>query len=913
MRKSLSYKILAALMAAGSFGLYAATPAAADVQLDVQLKDDQLRANGNAIIINGDKLTSPVMADISDLSSVSEVYGIGSTALSADTDYYTGNADSGNVEINSSTFGRVYGGYTDGSNDNATANNNTVTLNGSNIDYVYGGHSGHRSAYKNTVTITGGNYDAVVGGQSGNNADSNVVSISNAAINRYIIGGEGDTANENIVTITKSTITENSGILGWALTGGVSYAGGAEKNQVIISSSTIIGNVYGAYIYNNNGQLANKNNITVTGNSNIINANLYGYDTNSGATGSGNTLTLNGWSGTVNSLHNFDNIIFENIDLSQKEITLNVTGEISGMDGVTITFGNIKEDSLAAGDYTQGNTATITTIKWDADLGNNVAFGSNFNSSLAQIDTDAYYFAGRENSDGIYVNRFSNFQGTDSNTGDNQAEITATVTKSILTGKFIDESGAVRYNSNQTEDTASLTIGNGFTTNVATVAGIYAVSGQDAGNNGTGLNGVINISGTTDWSGTIYAGYSEGGSVSGNTINVLSATNAQNMTLKGYNSDSNADGNAASNHSGNTLNITGNGSTFESIEDFDNINFKNVKLNGADVLTLNSANLTGTTLNVKSLEGGNNYNAGDTVTLIKSADAITGTSDGINIDNYIVTAGVARDLEISTGLNADGKSIDMYVEDVSMNDQITLVAENRAVAAAFVNQGTDLISDSLDVLSRDSNYGVKTFATVQGNRSKYDVNSDIKINGWSTIVGVGNADKFDNGSEFSWGVFYENGSGNYRTYNEFNNEFFRGDGSLVYNGGGIAARYTNKNGVYTEGSLRAGMLKSDMDNALRDGAGNFYGYESESAYYGAHLVLVKLSALAKAATLMYTASSSTPIPKATALRLQVINLSLTALTATACALAHALPAIRKISSALTMAWLMSTSLTATLI
>ena len=193
MRKSLSYKILAALMAAGSFGLYAATPAAADVQLDVQLKDDQLRANGNAIIINGDKLTSPVMADISDLSSVSEVYGIGSTALSADTDYYTGNADGGNVEINSSTFGWVYGGYTDGNNDNATANNNTVTLNGSingsKIDYVYGGHSGHRSANGNTVTITSGNYDAVVGGQSGNNADSNVVSISNAAINRFIIGG----------------------------------------------------------------------------------------------------------------------------------------------------------------------------------------------------------------------------------------------------------------------------------------------------------------------------------------------------------------------------------------------------------------------------------------------------------------------------------------------------------------------------------------------------------------------------------------------------------------------------------------------------------------------------------------------------------------------------------------------------
>ena len=114
------------------------------------------------------------------------------------------------------------------------------------------------------------------------------------------------------------------------------------------------------------------------------------------------------------------------------------------------------------------------------------------------------------------------------------------------------------------------------------------------------------------------------------------------------------------------------------------------------------------------------------------------------------------------------------------------------------------------------------------------MNSDIKINGWSVIAGVGNADEFADGDKFSWGVFYENGSGNYRTYNEFNNEFFRGDG--------VAARYTNKNGVYTEGSLRAGMLKSDMDNALRDGAGNYYGYESESAYYGAHIGIGKSSA-----------------------------------------------------------------------
>lgn len=176
------------------------------------------------------------------------------------------------------------------------------------------------------------------------------------------------------------------------------------------------------------------------------------------------------------------------------------------------------------------------------------------------------------------------------------------------------------------------------------------------------------------------------------------------------------------------------------------------------------------------------------------------------------------------------------------NSQTHLVAQNHAVAAAFVNQGTDLISDSLDTLSRDHKYGVKTFAAVHGNHSKYDVNSDLKINGWSGIVGVGNEKDIGNG-DFSWGAFFENGSGTYRTYNSFNGDFFRGDGNVVYNGGGLAARFEQDNGVYTEGSLRAGLLKNEMKDALRDGAGNSYGYKSESTYYGAHIGVGKIISL----------------------------------------------------------------------
>ena len=309
-----------------------------------------------------------------------------------------------------------------------------------------------------------------------------------------------------------------------------------------------------------------------------------------------------------------------------------------------------------------------------------------------------------------------------------------------------------------------------------------------------------------------------------------------------------------------TLTLDGWSGSVKGVYKFNNIDFNKINwVSGGTVLNIKEnsekdalAN-TNIKLNKLNFSGGTQLNAGESMTIISNNDSGknlgigTGTGKVDALSNF--TAGVAIEGTGTAEVASDGNSVKYTLTKVKHTDQIDLVAENRAVAAAFVNQGTDLISDSLDTVSRDDNYGVKTFAAVHGNRSKYDVNSDIKINGWSTIVGVGNADKFDNGSEFSWGVFYENGSGNYRTFNEFNNEFFRGDGSLVYNGGGIAARYENKNGVYTEGSLRAGMLKSDMDNALRDGAGNFYGYESESAYYGAHLGVGKIISLSDSSNL----------------------------------------------------------------
>ena len=547
------------------------------------------------------------------------------------------------------------------------------------------------------------------------------------------------------------------------------------------------------------------------------------------------TLTINGGDIDVSYLFGY-RVTYPTNGLNLENVTIE-------NNKLTVTGGNFLKDVTLSG----SNSNTIQGIKL-------------FKSSV--------YIDGLESSNGIYgIFGAEGYNSEENNVTIKSSTITigntfhgisgALATSSIgVTNKnsvnIIDSTlvindadgyitGAYSYGSANSNE---ITITNSTVTAPAIIGGF---AGKDS------INNTVKINGTSKITGKVYAGTSYGGNNQqnhGNKIILQDTADMSQATLLG------------SIYAVNDTNIYDNrliidgwtGKDVQSIHNFSDIDFNNINwVNGSTVLNIKENNevgaLANTEINLNSIAGGSKIAVGDTMTLIESSNNV---DLGINKDNVKVSdsffAGVAAQGTGTATVKDDG-SVEFKVNTFKLNDQIDLVAENRAVAAAFVNQGTDLISDSLDTISRDSNYGVKTFAAVHGNRSKYDVNSDIKINGWSTIVGVGNADKFNNGSEFSWGVFYENGSGNYRTYNEFNNEFFRGDGSLVYNGGGIAARYTNKNGVYTEGSLRAGMLKSDMDNALRDGAGNFYGYESESAYYGAHIGIGKIISLSESSDL----------------------------------------------------------------
>ena len=423
--------------------------------------------------------------------------------------------------------------------------------------------------------------------------------------------------------------------------------------------------------------------------------------------------------------------------------------------------------------------------------------------------------------------------------------------QTVIYGGFTGSSGKNSANGNKIYITES------------EVGAVYA--GMANGEAGNANENIVYLNNSTIQ--TSYIGYAENGTANGNGIVIENGStvdgaiivgvgakevNNNFVTIIGQNDLSKAylygwsgSDDVGKTHSGNTLNIDNFTGNIASISTFDIINFENLDFTKKEILNIKEGinEMQNTQIAISSIAGGKDIKVGDSVNLIKVTGGYGLEDSGFdNLNKQAVTnVGVASVVTSDIAQNKEENTITATIAKIERNKQTNLVAENRAVAAAFVNQGTDLIADSLDTLSRDGKYGVKTFAAVHGNRSKYDVNSDIKINGWSTIVGVG-AENEHNGGDFSWGVFYENGSGNYRTYNDFNNEFFRGDGSLVYNGGGIAARYENSHGVYTEGSLRAGMLKSEMTDALSDG-GNKYGYESETAYYGAHIGVGKIFSL----------------------------------------------------------------------
>ena len=688
---------------------------------------------------------------------------------------------------------------------------NIEAVESSKVDSVYGGYGYNTN--NNAIEISSDSliYRDVAGGAYGESNNYNTLRIEDSKIVMDVFGGGyGSDNNFNKITLINTTANNNGGIVagGYYIhdssVGKITDKVNVIKNEVNVSGGDI-NYLYGGYVSNSNRVITN------------INV-------------EGNNVKIDNLGKSMYDSEELNNIIGGAVDSSTKDMPGEVKWNSSNNN---VEIKNSYIELKASGNNIMGGAVAVDRTQ---------SFNGTITANNNKLDIiNSYVVAGGENQkvNGGYVSeisdKFTGFTSADNNI--------VNIDNSLVAGSVV----AGENVKGQANGNYIIIKNNSYViTPEAEGEGIIGGFGKNASNN------TIELNGTNTVSAHLYGWMDE----SSDTVGI---------------------------HDNNVLKINDFSSSINGVHNFNTILFENVKWNQEPTFntTYNQATDkwgktegTGGVLvtdisNIDNVKLGNisttDLKTGDKAYLIFAFDDdnnkqelkdLADVNSG-NIENY---SGVAKIVNTQllyednvniifknetngqiTSDNMQMPALSAVVTGVERNKQVDLVAENRAVAAAFVNQGTDLIADSLDTLSRDGKYGVKTFAAVHGNRSKYDVNSDIKINGWSTIVGVG-AENEHNGGDFSWGVFYENGSGNYRTYNDFNNEFFRGDGSLVYNGGGIAARYENSHGVYTEGSLRAGMLKSEMTDALSDGE-NKYGYESETAYYGAHIGVGKIFSL----------------------------------------------------------------------
>ena len=242
MRKSLTYKILAAVLALSAVNVFVPhNMLAYDITSDnttisTETINENVYGNGHSFTINGGTING-------------NVYGVGKNG-------YNGDASGGNVTINgnATVTGNVFGGYSDSKID---VTNNYVTINNSTISKnVYGGYSnGHNSDGGNTngnhVIINNSSATDVFGGYSDSdfgssgNADGNYVTINNSTINGQVSGGYSHDANAN-------------------------------GNHVTIINSTITGNIYGGYNGGKYNTEMKGNTVTIKGYSDITDAFIYG-------------------------------------------------------------------------------------------------------------------------------------------------------------------------------------------------------------------------------------------------------------------------------------------------------------------------------------------------------------------------------------------------------------------------------------------------------------------------------------------------------------------------------------------------------------------------------------------------------------------------------------------------------------
>lgn len=695
-----------------------------------------------------------------------------------------------NVLRDSGNYDAVYGGYDDTEVSLPEVFKNNVTITGTAAtNIVCGAYSFYGNVRENTVTISGNTLGNVVCGGGTGAADAiknHVIIEANSVVNANVAGGVAVKGNSegNTVKIIKSSAANVYGGKGDTSSKG---------NSVEISDSTIKNNVYGGYADNDNNSSAEKNNVTISAGSKVSGS-IYG--------------------GYANHNANENKVSFSNV----AEVGESVLGGYS-----------LKADSKNNEVTIEGVGVVKAYVAGGVALAG-ISEGNKVNIAHISVNVNVYGGYGAKDSIGNII--------------------------SITDGSSVNKN----------------------------VYGGYSFKGNSLDNTVTIDNSIVNEN--------VYGGYTESdGAISekiqNNKVIFKNGAKIKGDVYGGYDKLNKA------NITNNTLEVVGKGNEAKSIQNFDKLNFFITK----DLIANDTMlKVTGTALinnaEIKAgVELGTKLKKNDTINLIdagalKAENITTGTlTDGlINIDKGIKVAigpdgnklvGVINGTTPPGGGGTTppggggttppggggttppggggttppgGGGTTPGAGSLYADADAKSPVETQSAALTMLNLGHDLLTtagyeNAALAVDGEEEGSVNPFITMSANNQKLDIGSHVDLKAWNMNLGF--AKKINNNSgKLLIAPVIEYGRGSYDSYLDNGTH---GDGDAHFWGAGLMAKQLNDDGLYYEGSLRAGRMSTDYQSAVAGGI----KYDSDATYYAAHLGMGKVVQLNDKDTLDY--------------------------------------------------------------
>ena len=702
-----------------------------------------------------------------------------------------GNSEGNTVRIIKSSAANVFGGK----GDTSSKGNSVEISEGTISNSVYGGYAdndNNGSAEKNKVTIGAGSKvsGSIYGGYANHNANENKVSFSNVAeIDENVFGGyslKADSKNNEVTINGGSVVTAN-------VAGGVTVKGSSEGNTVRIIKSSA------ANVYGGKGDTSSKGNSVEISEGTISNSVYGGYaDNDNNSSAEKNNVTISAGSKVSGSIYGG----YANHNANENKVSFSNVAEV----GESVFGGySLKADSKNNEVTIEGVGVVKAYVAGGVALAG-ISEGNKVNIAHSSVNVNVYGGYGAKDSIGNII--------------------------SITDGSSVNKN----------------------------VYGGYSFKGNSMDNTVTIDNSTVNKN--------VYGGYTESdGAISekiqNNKVIFKNAAKIKGDVYGGYDKLNKA------NITNNTLEVVGKGNEAKSIQNFDKLNFFITK----DLIANDTMlKVTGTALinnaEIKAgVELGTKLNENDKINLItagalKAENITTGTlTDGlINIDKGIKVAigpdgnklvGVINGTTPPGGGGTTppgGGGTTPGAGSLYADADAKSPVETQSAALTMLNLGHDLLTtagyeNAALAVDGEEEGSVNPFITMSANNQKLDTGSHVDLKAWNMNLGF--AKKINNNSgKLIIVPVIEYGRGSYDSYLDNGTH---GDGDAHFWGAGLMAKQLNDDGLYYEGSLRAGRMSTDYQSAVAGGI----KYDSDATYYAAHLGMGKVVQLNDKDTLDY--------------------------------------------------------------